>query len=112
MATSLLVILALAPGKRKSEVLVLCGGSMRVALEEIVGRYREVSDDTILYDGGDGIDSLSLVRLIVSLEERCDERFGKRLTLADEKAMSLRHSPYRTAGALTEFIVDRLQSDE
>ena len=72
----------------------------------------EVSDDTILYDGGDGIDSLSLVRLIVSLEERCDERFGKRLTLADEKAMSLRHSPYRTAGALTEFIVERLQSDE
>ena len=72
----------------------------------------EVSDDTILYDGGDGIDSLSLVRLIVSLEERCGERFGKRLTLADEKAMSLRHSPYRTAGALTEFIVERLQSDE
>lgn len=72
---------------------------------------REVSDDTIIYDGGDGIDSLSLVRLIVSLEERCGEEFGRRLTLADERAMSLRRSPYRSAGALTEFIVERLLSD-
>ena len=79
---------------------------------KIPEEYREVADDTVIYDGGDGIDSLSLVRLIVSLEERCDEEFGKRLTLADERAMSLRRSPYRTAGALTEFILERLQSDE
>jgi len=69
---------------------------------------REVGEDTPIYGGDEGIDSLSLVTLIVNLEERSESAFGRRLALADQKAMSMRNSPYRTAGALADFIVARL----
>lgn len=42
-------------GKRQGEILVLCGGSMRAALEEVIARYGEVSGDTVLASyGGSG----------------------------------------------------------
>ncbi len=42
-------------GKQENEVLVLCGGSMRAALEEIVDRYGKVSTDRIMTAyGGSG----------------------------------------------------------
>jgi acyl carrier protein len=71
---------------------------------------QNVTEDTVVYGGDDGIDSLSLVRLVVDLERQVEEVFGKRVTLADEKAMSMRNSPYRSAGALTDFIVTRLET--
>ena len=68
---------------------------------------RSVTAATPIYGGDDGIDSLSLVSLIVSIEERTEPVFGRHIALADQKAMSMRNSPYRTAGALAEFIVER-----
>lgn len=69
---------------------------------------REPDAGTPLYGGEAGIDSLSLVRLIVALESAAQRRFGQRVTLADERAMSLRHSPFRTAGSLAELLAQRL----
>jgi len=69
---------------------------------------RDVTDDTPIYGGDDGIDSLSLVTLVVNLEEQSERAFGRRLSLADQKAMSMRNSPYRSAGSLADFIVARL----
>ena len=88
---------------------------VRAAVEEInedldYDSLRDVSDDTPLFGGESGIDSLSLVALVVDVETQVEDRFGKRVTLADEKAMSMRNSPYRTAGALADFIVSRLES--
>jgi hypothetical protein len=36
-------------------------------------------------------------------------QFGRDLVLADEKAVSQFHSPFRTVGTLTTFIAERLQ---
>lgn len=69
-----------------------------------------VSEDTVVFGGEDGIDSLSLVRLVVELEREVAENFNKRVTLADEKAMSMRNSPYRSAGSLTDFIIERMEA--
>lgn len=42
-------------GGGKDEVLVLCGGSMRAVLEEIIEQYKEVSDDKVIATyGGSG----------------------------------------------------------
>jgi acyl carrier protein len=68
-----------------------------------------VTDETGLFGGDDGIDSLSLVSLIVDIEGRVGEAFGRAVVLADEKAMSARNSPYRSVGALVDFIVGRVQ---
>jgi acyl carrier protein len=66
------------------------------------------TEETILFGGDDGIDSLSLVRLVVDLEQRIQEETGKKASLADERAMSARRSPYRSVGALTDFIIEGL----
>jgi len=41
--------------KRRNEILVLCGGSMRAAMEEVIGRYKSAYDDEVLVSyGGSG----------------------------------------------------------
>ena len=81
-----------------------------VELNEVLeyDSLRDVSDDTPVFGGEEGIDSLSLVTLVTDLEQRSEAAFGRRLRLADPKAMSARNSPYRTAGSLADFIVERL----
>ena len=69
-----------------------------------------VSAQTPIYGGPDSIDSLSLVSLVVDLESRVAGELGKDIVLSDEKAMSARNSPYRTAGSLTDFILERIES--
>jgi len=70
---------------------------------------REVNDDTPLFGGEDGVDSLSLVSIIISIESGIFNELDKSVTLADEKAMSMHNSPYRTVGALLDFTMQRLE---
>jgi acyl carrier protein len=54
--------------------------------------------------GQDGLlDSLGLVSLVIAVEQAIADEFGVHVSLADEKAMSQKHSPYRTIGALVEY---------
>ena len=54
--------------------------------------------------GDDGVlDSVGLVSLVVGVEQAIEEEYGAVLSLADEKALSQRHSPYRTVGTLAEY---------
>jgi acyl carrier protein len=70
---------------------------------------REVNDDTPLFGGEDGVDSLSLVSIVISIESGIFNELDKSVTLADEKAMSMHNSPYRTVGALLDFTMQRLE---
>jgi hypothetical protein len=45
---------------------------------------------------------------VLDVEQRVDARFNKAISLADEKAMSARRSPYRSVGALADFILDKI----
>lgn len=61
--------------------------------------------------GVDGIlDSLALVSLIADIEEIVDTQLGQNITLADEKAMSARNSPFKNVASLTEYIQNLLSS--
>ena len=51
-----------------------------------------------------GVDSLSLVSLIVDIEQSLEEELGFSIVLADERAMSLKRSPFRTVGSLVEYV--------
>ncbi|MGI9326444.1 MAG: hypothetical protein ACR2PZ_14575 [Pseudomonadales bacterium] len=66
--------------------------------------------NTVLYDGDNALDSLSLVTLIVDIETRIADEFEQEVLLASEKAMSMRNSPYRSVAALVEFIDEELKS--
>jgi acyl carrier protein len=69
---------------------------------------RQPSADTVLFGGAEGIDSLSLVQIVAEVERAVEDKFGKRVVLADERAMSRRQSPFRTVGTLAELVEERL----
>lgn len=50
------------------------------------------------------LDSLGLVKLIVDVEQRLAADHSLSVTLADERAMSQKKSPFRSVGALTDYI--------
>ena len=64
----------------------------------------EKSLDTILMGKGSKLDSLGLVNLVVSVETAIEDEFDITITLADDRAMSQKHSPFRTVGSLSEYI--------
>jgi acyl carrier protein len=54
--------------------------------------------------GRDGLlDSLGLVTLVVAVEQAIADEYGVSVSLADDRALSQRHSPYRTVGSLAEY---------
>lgn len=64
----------------------------------------EKSIHTVLFGQSGKLDSLGLVNLIVTTEQKVQENFGIAITLADEKAMSQKNSPFRTVESLAEYI--------
>ena len=76
------------------------------ALDEIEdGRSAPKTPETVLLGPTSGLDSLKLVNLIVAVEQRVEEEFGFAISaIANEKAMSQKSSPLRTAGTLADFI--------
>ena len=60
--------------------------------------------DTVLFGQNAAIDSIGLVTIIVTTEQRIEEEFGESITLADERAMSQKNSPFLTIGTLSKYI--------
>jgi len=54
--------------------------------------------------GDSGLDSLGLVRFIVLVEERIEDVTSIRLSLASDRAMSRRTSPFKNLQTLADFI--------
>jgi acyl carrier protein len=95
----------------REHVLEIVRGAVAGLNEELnYPELENVSEATGLQGDETGIDSLSLVSLIVEIESELGSRFGREVVLADEKAMSRRSSPYRTVGALVDFIMEQLDA--
>jgi acyl carrier protein len=50
------------------------------------------------------LDSIHLVSLIVTTEREVEDAFGVALTLADERALSMKASPFRSIQSLADYI--------
>ena len=50
------------------------------------------------------LDSMQLVSLIVTIEREVEDEFGGALTLADERALSMEASPFRSIQSLADYI--------
>jgi acyl carrier protein len=68
------------------------------------------SADSRLF-GDNGLDSLGLVRFIVMVEERLEDRTKLQLTLASDKAMSRSSSPFKTLQTLADYISECLAEE-
>ena len=67
-------------------------------------RQLTTSMDTILFGNGAKLDSLGLVTLLVIIEQNIEDEYNIVLTIADEKAMSQKNSPFRTIESLSKYI--------
>ena len=68
------------------------------------------SEATILYGDGGILDSIGLVGFIVEVEQSIEETFKKAISIADEKAMSQKNSPFRTISTLTDYVMQKLEA--
>jgi acyl carrier protein len=50
------------------------------------------------------LDSIQLVSLIVTTEQEIEDAFGVAVTLADERALSMKASPFRSIQSLADYI--------
>ena len=62
------------------------------------------STETVLMGSDGKLDSLALVNLIVVIEQNIEDKFDVSITIADERAMSQKHNPFRTIGTLAKYI--------
>jgi len=70
-----------------------------------------INSDSIIYGDNSPLDSLALVSLIVAVEQSMEDEFGITITIADERAMSLDNSPFRSVGSLADYIEDLLEEE-
>jgi len=64
-----------------------------------------VEKSTQLFGEGGVLDSLELVNLIVAFEQRIQSDLDFAITLADEKAMSQKHNPFRSIESLADYAI-------
>ena len=57
------------------------------------------------------LDSLGMVTLIVDLEQRIEEEYDVALTLADDRAMSQKNSPFLSVRSLTDYICTLVEEE-
>ncbi len=77
---------------------------MEFGANEGVDGLEAPTPETPLYGEKGLLDSLALVSLIADLESKIEECMGIQVTLADERAMSRKRSPFRTVGSLVDFV--------
>lgn len=64
----------------------------------------ELNASTTLYGKSGVLDSMGLVSLIAAVEQAINDEFSISITIASDKAMSQKQSPFRSAETLTEWI--------
>jgi len=88
----------------KEKIVKLVFESLEYVTESVVKQ----NVNTVLYGSGSELDSLDFVRLIITIEQRIYDEYGRSVSLTTEKAMSSEHSPFRTVESLTEYILTLL----
>jgi hypothetical protein len=60
--------------------------------------------ETRLLGSQSPLDSMHLVSLIITIEREVEDAFGVGLTLVDERALSMKESPFRSIRSLADYI--------
>jgi len=65
----------------------------------------QITETTRLFGSQGVLDSMGLTTVIVDVEQEINDRFGLAITLADERAMSQKSSPFRSVQSLADYIL-------
>ena len=93
---------------KRDEIFKVIRDSLKETAEvNDIPMKEEISEKTPLYGQKGNLDSIALVSLIVSVEERLSE-IGDNVTIASEKAFSRKISPFLNVRTLVNFIEELL----
>jgi acyl carrier protein len=67
-------------------------------------RQLSKTPETLLLGSQSVLDSLHLVSLLINIEREVEDTLGVALTLANERALSMKESPFRTIESLASYI--------
>jgi acyl carrier protein len=70
----------------------------------------EKGEETTIFGPESKLDSMGLVNLITIIEEKLEAETGVFYALADERAMSLESSPFKTVSTLKQYISGLISS--
>ena|SRR5437870_7641228 len=89
----------------KEKTIAIISSAAEEIDTKLAAQIQENSEATVLYGPKGVLDSLGLVHLIIAVETAIADEFDVHVTLADERAISQRSSPFRTVGTLADYIV-------
>jgi len=96
--------------KMKTEKIIelVIISAQRIVSENGTFNPDKISFNTPLFSSNGIVDSLGLVQLIADIEEEIYQATGKQITIADEKAMSQKISPFRSISSLADYIESQI----
>ena len=93
---------------RTAVVELLTDGLRALLSDQDMPVPADLGEGTCLIGEQAVLSSLGLVSLVVELEQTIEEQYGVALTLADERALSQKHSPFRSVGSLADYVCELL----
>jgi acyl carrier protein len=94
---------------RKDAYEIVIASLSEVFMQTGMPAPESLGEDTVLVGADPVLDSLGVVQLIVEVEQRVEQQHNISVTLANDKAMSARNSPFRTVGVLADHVVATAQ---
>jgi len=88
----------------KKKIIEIISNSIEEFNENSSDKIPVKGPGTVLMGNESKLDSLGLVSLLITVEQYIEDELEKNITIADEKAMSQKHSPFRTIGTLADYI--------
>jgi len=70
------------------------------------------SDEPLMEAHGGCLDSLGVVNLMVAVESRIEQRFGRSVSLAEAFEEPPESSPFRSVATLTEYLEARIEDGD
>jgi acyl carrier protein len=93
--------------------------NLKKLLLECIEEYAEMSEEEVVIEedsrllGSSGmLDSLGLVTILTSFEAEINETLDLDIILANEQAMSMKNSPFRTPNTLIDYAVVLVQKEQ
>ena len=89
---------------RAAVVKVICETAREVAGHD--PNVPELMDERTWLFGPTGfLDSLALVSVVLDVEQKVNDLYGLSISLADDRSVSQRRSPFRSVGSLADYVL-------
>lgn len=88
----------------RDDLIPLILSAIREFAELGDAEFAALDETTRLVGDSRLLDSLGLVSVLMDIEQQVNDTLGVNIVIADERAMSQQRSPFRSVGALADYV--------